>query len=184
MWTTKIAFVSGMLVAVTGLPGLAQPNLETACMTVPCVYDSHGQKVGMVSSSGAPDQQPQLRSLLRPIGRNWYVLGYTDQGLDADAVFYYQDADCASAPYFAVGIGWVNAKDQTVEQLVPYPGVFDGARIWGPTGPVEEIFIKSFQYPTRTSYCWVENPPPSVSVVARAAAIIDTTIFYPLLKMQ
>jgi hypothetical protein len=61
--------------------------------------------------------------------------------------------------------------------------MFDGTAIWGPTGPVVEIVIKSFQYPTRSSYCWVESSP-GAPVVVRAAAIIEKPQFYLPFKVQ
>jgi hypothetical protein len=45
-------------------------------------------------------------------------MGYTDHGLQADALFYYGDANCATTPYVASGIRWINNNINAVEQLI------------------------------------------------------------------
>jgi hypothetical protein len=164
------------LAATVSTAAMAQSDtsLNIACLTVACVYDGYGQKMG---------EDIGVSNFLKMyIKGNWYKLIYDDQGFDPSAVFYYTDTNCKSAPYFP----FVGYQDNNkVIHLFPTPeAFFDGRSIWGPTGPGVEITYQSYRYPTTSSYCWQQYPPLSGPVTAQVATLLRTPQFFPPFKPQ
>jgi hypothetical protein len=166
------SFAAALIGSVLAHANAQGMNLSVDCSVQPSVYDAHNNKIGITPGV--------IETLLRPINTKWYALQFSDEGLNANALFYYTDTACASVPYFQTG--YIDGNN--MPQYLPLVAKFDGQAIWGPSGPVLEISYKSYRYPTTSSYCNVEWPQGSGPMVARQATIIDTTTFYAPFRVQ
>jgi hypothetical protein len=143
-------------------------NLTVACAVVPCVVDSHHNRIG-VATDGV--------SLLRPIGSLTYRMEYQNTGFITGVNLYYTDAACSSQPYLWTG----NLDGKTLVEGLPYYAPSDGVQIWGPTGAPVAITPKGFRYSPPLSACL---PLTSDPIVAHPAKVLETTTFYPPFSVQ